>query len=84
MRLGRMSLIALSAAGALVVASSPASALGHKGDSRQITALRDGKTGSTASIGPHSEAVPEIEAGALLGAVALVAGGFVMLHRRFR
>jgi hypothetical protein len=84
MHLDRIRMMGLLLAGSLVLAASPASALGHKGDSRQITTLRDAHKDSKTAVVPSSDAAPEIDAGVAVSAIALVAGGILILRARRR
>jgi len=72
--------LALVAAG--IAAARPASALGHKGDPRKIGALRD--AGSDTTQQQPSTPTPEIATGALVGALAVVVGGALLLRDRRR
>jgi hypothetical protein len=67
--------LAISAALAFVATASPAFAFGNRGDSRQVSALTEDTPG-----GAH--AAPEIDAGAAIAAVALVAGVITVLRSR--
>ena len=67
--------LVISAAFALVATTSPAFAFGNRGDSSQIAALSEDTPG-----GAH--AAPEIDAGAAIAAIALVAGVITVLRAR--
>ena len=69
--------LAIMAAFALAGTASPAFAFGNRGDSSQISALSEDTPG-----GAH--AAPEIDAGAAIAAVALVAGVITVLRARRR
>ena len=78
-----MRLVTLTALGLFfassLLAAAPASAMGHHGDRTQVTALRDAAPQS-APAAPVS--APEIGAGMVAGAVALVTGGMLLIRRR--
>jgi hypothetical protein len=79
MHLVRLVTRTLVLATAILVAAAPARAMGHRGDSNQISALRD----SGLSAPPNGPAAaPEIDAGVLAGAIALVTGGMLLIRRR--
>ncbi len=82
----KRSILGVALAGGLVAATCiPAFALGHRGDSREIASMRGGSSdqgGDGASRG--SGAAPEIDAGAFVTAIALVAGGLLFILERHR
>ena len=62
-----------------LLTAAPAFAMGHRGDATQVSALRDAVPQS-APAAPVS--APEIGAGMVAGAVALVTGGLLLIRRR--
>lgn len=78
MHIARILPAALVLAGTSLIVTTPAAAMGHRGDASQIAALRDGGS-STAG-----DAAPEIGGEVATGAIALVAGAMLLLRARDR
>ena len=83
-RFNRILLAAALAGGLVVITGVPVFALGHRGDAREIAALR-GAGHDRGSPLASSEDAPEIDGGAIASAIALVVGGLLLtLDRRQR
>jgi hypothetical protein len=86
-RFNRILLGAALVGGLVLVTGAPAFALGHRGDAREIAALRGAGSDQDRSGGAppaSSGAVPEIDASAAASAIALVTGGLLVILARRR